>query len=437
MVSVSPMSRFSDRVHPMKACIIAVGSELLTPYRVDTNSLTITERVNAAGFDVRLKAIVGDDVDELADVFGRALGWADLIVLTGGLGPTEDDITRTAVARVLGLPLHLDADVLARIRERFARRGLRMADINERQALVPRGATWLANPNGTAPGLWLERDRTAIVLLPGPPREMVPMLDGVIRDRLEARSGGMRVYRRVIKLTGRGESDVDASAQPVYGRWVDGPHPVSTTILSVPGQIELHLSATAADADEAEAVLGPAVRELQDTLGDLVFSVDGRQIEEIVGDLLRERGLRVAAAESCTGGLLTSRLTNVPGSSDYVERAVVCYSNRSKIDWLGVSESLIREHGAVSDEVARAMAEGICSRAGTEVGMAITGIAGPGGGTPQKPVGTVSIAVKANDAVRVRTFVFPGGRELVKAQSATAALNMLRLMLRSTHSGQG
>jgi nicotinamide-nucleotide amidase len=413
----------------MRACIIAVGSELLTPYRIDTNSLTITERVNAVGFDVRLKAIVGDDVGELADVFGRALGWADLIVLTGGLGPTEDDMTRTAVARVLGLPLDLDEEVLARIRRRFARRGLRMAAINERQAFLPRGATWLANPNGTAPGLWIERGRTAIVLLPGPPREMVPMLDGVVRDRLEARSSGVRVYRRVLKLTGRGESDVDASAQPVYGRWVTGPHPISTTILSVPGQIELHLSATAASFEEAESVLGPAVRELQDTLGDLVFSVDGRQIEEIVGDLLRERRLRVAAAESCTGGLLTSRLTNVPGSSDYVERAVVCYSNRSKTDWLGVPESLIREHGAVSDEVAAAMAEGICSRAGTEVGLAITGIAGPGGGTPQKPVGTVSIAVKANDAVRVRTFLFPGGRELVKAQSATAALNMLRLML--------
>jgi nicotinamide-nucleotide amidase len=417
----------------MKACIIAVGSELLTPYRIDTNSLTITDRVNAAGFDVRLKAVVGDDVDELADVFGRALDWADLIVLTGGLGPTEDDITRAAVARVLGLPLDLDPDVLARIRERFARRGVRMADINERQALLPRGARWLPNPNGTAPGLWIERNRTAIVLLPGPPREMVPMLEGVIRDRLDARGGGMRVYRRVLRLTGRGESDVDAAAQPVYGRWVGGPHPISTTILSVPGQIELHLSAAAGNSEEAEAVLGPAVRELEDALGDLVFSVDGRQIEEVVGELLRERGLRVAAAESCTGGLLTSRLTNVPGSSDYVERAVVCYSNRSKIDWLGVSESLIREYGAVSDEVARAMAEGICSRAGTEVGLAITGIAGPGGGTPQKPVGTVSIAVKANDAVRVRTFVFPGGRELVKAQAATTALNMLRLMLRSTH----
>jgi nicotinamide-nucleotide amidase len=402
---------------------------MLTPFRLDTNSLVITERVNAVGFEVRLKTVVGDDVDELADVVSRSLGWADLIVITGGLGPTEDDITRAAIARVLRLPLDVDEEVVTRIRERFARRGLQMPDINLRQALAPRGAVRLDNPNGTAPGHWMEHGRTAIVLLPGPPREMMPMLDAVIRDRLAARSLGARLYRRVLKMTGRGESDVDSRAQPIYGGWTTQPVPIETTILSVSGQIELHLTARAESREEADAVLGPAVRELQDALGDLVYSIDGRQIEQVVGDRLRDRGMRVAVAESCTGGLLTSRLTDVPGSSDYVERGAVCYSNQAKIDWLGVPESVITEHGAVSEPVARSMAEGIRSRAGVDVGIGVTGIAGPGGGTPQKPVGTVAIAVTIDGDTRARTFLFLGGRELVKFQAATAALNMLRLML--------
>jgi competence/damage-inducible protein CinA-like protein len=411
------------------ACILAVGSEMLTPFRVDTNSLLITERLNRIGFDVRLKAVVADHVDELKRVVEGALAWADVIVLTGGLGPTEDDITRDAVASVLGVPLDVDEAIVEGIRARFTRRGMAMPDINRRQAMVPRGATVLPNVHGTAPGLWLEHNRTAIVVLPGPPREMMPMLDAVIAERLKPGSGGGGLFRRVLKVTGRAESDVDAVVQPIYSQWTSQPVPISTTILAALGQIELHLTATAASQAEADAALDAAVAQLQAVLGSAVYSTDGRPLEAIVGEMLKERGMTIALAESCSGGLLASRLTDVPGSSAYVERGVVCYSNASKTALVGVPEHLIAEHGAVSEPVARAMAAGIRERAGTDIGVGITGIAGPDGGSPEKPVGTVAIALMVRESERVRTFQFVGGRDMVKFQSAQAAMNMLRLTL--------
>jgi nicotinamide-nucleotide amidase len=413
----------------MTACIVAVGSEMLTPFRVDTNSLLITERLNRIGFDVRLKAVVADHVDELARVLEGALAWASVIVITGGLGPTEDDITRDAVSRVLDVPLDVDERIVDRIRERFERRGMAMPDNNRRQGMVPRGAVVLANANGTAPGLWIEHGGSALLLLPGPPREMTPMLDAAIAERLAPKAGGAGLFRRVLKITGRTESDVDAVAGPIYSRWTSQPIPISTTILAMLGQIELHLTAQAPSGAAADPVLDVAVRQLEDALGHAIYSTDGRPLEAIVGAMLRDHHLTVAVAESCTGGLLASRLTDVPGSSDYVERGVVCYSNRSKTDLAGVPAALIAEQGAVSEPVARAMAEGIRARAQAGVGIGITGIAGPGGGSPEKPVGTVAVAVVAPGHDRVRTFQFIGGREMVKFQSAQAAMNMLRLIL--------
>ena len=416
----------------MTACIIAVGSEMLTPFRVDTDSLFVTEHLNAIGCDVRMKVVVGDDVGELVAVVQSALEWADVIVLTGGLGPTEDDITRDGVAQVLRRSLSENEEVVDRIRQRFARRGLAMPDINRRQGMVPEGATILENPNGTAPGLWLEQGRTAIVLLPGPPREMKPMFEAVVRERLTARSNGAGLFRRVLKITGRTESDVDATVQPIYGAWATQVVPISTTILAVLGQIELHLTAKAPDRTTGDHALDSAVGALGTALGDSVYSVDGSSLEAVVGRMLKERRLTIAPAESCTGGLLSSRLTDVPGSSDYVLSGVVCYSNRSKVEWLGVPEALIAEHGAVSEPVARAMAAGIRERAHAGIGIGITGIAGPTGGTPEKPVGTVAIAVLCGNVEKVRTFQFFGGRELVKFQASQAALNMVRLMLLSS-----
>src|SRR5215475_4685654 len=216
----------------MRACIVAVGSEMLTPFRVDTNSLFVTEQLNTIGVDVRVKAVVGDDVEELTQILRAALEWADVIVLTGGLGPTEDDITRDAVAGMLKLSMSENEAVVSRIRERFSRRGLTMPDINRRQGMVPHGATLLDNVNGTAPGLWIEHGRTAIVLLPGPPREMKPMFEALVRDRLAVNAGGAGLFRRVLKITGRTESDVDAHVQPIYGQWTTRAVPITTTILA-------------------------------------------------------------------------------------------------------------------------------------------------------------------------------------------------------------
>jgi nicotinamide-nucleotide amidase len=415
----------------MFGCIIAVGSEMLTPFRVDTNSLFVTEQLNTIGIDVRMKAVVGDDVNELTSLLKGALEWADVIVLTGGLGPTEDDITRDAVARVLHLSMSEDEAVVAKIRERFNRRGITMPEINRRQGMVPEGATLLDNPNGTAPGLWIERGKTAMVLLPGPPREMKPMFEIVLRERLAPRSAGAGLFRRVIKITGRTESDVDATVQPIYSRWQSQAVPISTTILAVLGQIELHLTATARDRAEAEPALDAAIREVQAVLGEAVYSVNGLGLEAIVAELLKSRKLTIATAESCSGGLLASRLTDVPGSSEYMQQGVVCYSNASKTQWADVPPALIEEYGAVSEPVAKALASGIRARASTDVGIGITGIAGPGGGTPEKPVGTVAIAVSALEQERVRTFQFFGARDMVKFQSSQAAMNMLRLMLLS------
>jgi nicotinamide-nucleotide amidase len=413
----------------VKAWIIAVGSEMLTPFKSDTNSLTITERLNAIGCEVRMKAVVGDEMDELAGLFARGLGAVDLIVCTGGLGPTSDDITRDAVARVLQVPLDLDEPVVERIRQRFAQRGMAMPEINRRQAMVPRGAVMLENTRGTAPGLWMERDGTAIVLLPGPPREMTPMLERVIEERLKPRAGSAGLFRRVLKITGHSESEVDARAEPIYSRWLNAAVPISTTILAAMGQIELHLTAIANSQAQGTGALDAAAIELQQEFGPSIYSTSGEPLEAVVGDLLRSRRLTVAVAESCTGGLLASRITDVPGSSDYFDRGAVCYSNQAKVEWLGVPAALIADQGAVSEPVARAMAEGIRTDAVASVGIGVTGIAGPGGGTLEKPVGTVAIAVATAHEVRVRTFQFIGSRDMVKFQSTQASLNMLRLML--------
>jgi nicotinamide-nucleotide amidase len=352
-----------------------------------------------------------------------------LIVTTGGLGPTEDDITRDAIARALTLSLDMHEPIVEGLKARFAERGLVMPEINRRQAMVPRGATILENPNGSAPGLWLERGTTALLVLPGPPREMIPMLEAAISERLASRTSGAGLFRRVVRITGRTESDVDSRVQPIYSRWLTNAVPIATTILAVSGQIELHLTASAGSRIDADTALAAAVGELEAELRSAIYSVDGRPLEAVVGDQLRRAGWTIAAAESCTGGLLLSRLTDVPGSSDYVDRGVVCYSDRAKVELLNVPPALIAEHGAVSEPVARAMAQGIRGLAASDVGIGITGIAGPAGGTPEKPVGTVAIAVAAGDDERVRTFRFFGGREMVKFQSTQAAMNMLRLML--------
>jgi nicotinamide-nucleotide amidase len=412
----------------LSAAIIAVGSELLTPHKTDTNSLYVTEVLNDLGIAVAFKSIVGDSRAELTANVAHALSRHRILILTGGLGPTDDDLTREVVAAHLGLPLHEDPAIVDALQRRFAARGWKMPPVNLRQAQVPAGAEVLDNPNGSAPGLWIAHGDRVMALLPGPPREMKPMMGGEVRRRLSAIAGDLRLHRRLIRVSGKGESLVEEIVQPIYSRWLQEAPPIETTILAGLGQVELHLVVQSADAAVASPRLDSAVSELAAALGDDLVSIDGTVLEAVVGDLLRARGWWVAFAESCTGGLATSRMTDIAGSSDYVERSIVAYSNRAKIELLDVPEELIKEHGAVSEHVALAMAAGIRKRAGVNVGVGITGIAGPGGGTEQKPVGTVCIAVDAGQGT-VRTFRCPGGRDMVKAMSANWAIDMLRRYL--------
>jgi nicotinamide-nucleotide amidase len=414
----------------LRAEVIAVGSEMLTPTHVDTNSLFITERLNEIGIDLQGKTVAGDDRAVLKAIVSDALSRTDLLILTGGLGPTDDDLTRDVVADLIGRPLEYHEHIFEAIEKRFAARGLRTPEINRRQAMVPQGAVVLPNKNGTAPGLWIEHDRKLVVLLPGPPRELKPMFETVIQERLLACVGASRLFRRLLRITGQSESYVEEKMQPLYAKWLSARTRVTTTILASLGQIELHLTAVASSADEGHRALDGAVADVRETLGRDLFSTNGETMQQIVGELLRARRLRIAAAESCTGGLVMARLTEVPGSSDYVDRGVVVYSNESKTELLGVPASLISEHGAVSEPVAEAMAVGMARLARTDVAVGITGVAGPGGGTPEKPVGMVAIASawSRGGAVdtRVRTFNFVGGREMVRFQASQAALDMVR-----------
>lgn len=412
--------------------VIAVGSELLGWTRLDTNSLFIAEQLSQLGIVLRAKSVVGDDRARLTTVFSQALERADLVILTGGLGPTDDDLTREAVADALGLELVEDPTITETIRQRFARRGLTMPEVNRRQAMVPTGATSIPNPHGSAPGLLLPLDQQLVVLLPGPPRELQPMLLALCRPEgaIAGYTGGERLQRVSLFTTGMSESHVEEIAQPLYSVWRDAPEPIETTILATPGQIELHLTIRSADQEGAKRTLEEARTQLAAALGQSAFCTDGRPLHHFVGDMLRERRLTIAAAESCTGGLLMQRLTEVAGSSDYVKGGIVAYSNDLKIGLLGVDEKLLEAHGAVSEPVAAAMAEGVHERTGADVCAAITGIAGPGGGTPTRPVGTVVIAVRIEGlplAVTIHTY--PGGRDMVRFQSTQTALDRIRRML--------
>jgi nicotinamide-nucleotide amidase len=411
-----------------RAAIVAVGSELLETTKIDTNSLFITDQLNGVGIDVVSKHIAGDDRAVLTHVLRSALAGVDLLVVCGGLGPTDDDLTREAVAEVLGRPLAEDPALVEHLRRRYASRGLStpMPSNNLRQAQVPAGAIVLDNPNGSAPGLWIDHGAQAVVLLPGPPRELKPMMTALAGTQLRARASGMVIVRRMLRVSGRFESHVDQALHPLYQEWAAGTPPIAATILASLGQIELHLSVRHASREEGAALLERATAQAVGVLGDDVFSTDGRRLEEVVGDALVARGLWLAAAESCTGGLVTSRLTDVAGSSRYVASSIVAYANEAKTTLLGVPAELIAAHGAVSEPVACAMAEGIRARAGADLGLGITGIAGPGGGTPEKPVGTVAVALASPAGTVARTFKFFGDRELVKFQASQAALDMVR-----------
>jgi nicotinamide-nucleotide amidase len=406
----------------MKAEIIAVGSELLTPDRLDTNSLFLTRRLNHLGIAVVRKTIVGDEPGALRDAFHQALNRADLIVSSGGLGPTLDDLTREAVSELLGRKLVLHPEVLSHIEARFRRLGRKMAQNNKRQALVPEGASVLENPVGTAPGLWLEPDGRLIVLLPGPPPELQAIFTKHVEPRLARLGGGLRLYSRELRIAGLPESEVDQRAAPVYSGYPD----VQTTILAAPGEIQIHLRSWSGDAAATERVLQEMVDRMTLALGESIFTTAGESLEETVARQLTIHQATIAAAESCTGGLLAERLTRVPGSSAYFLGGVVCYSNELKTAWADVPLELIETHGAVSAAVAQALAAGIRRRTGATLGVGITGIAGPSGGSPQKPVGLVHIGLADSSSNSERAAQFSGDRERIRWQAAQLALDMVR-----------
>jgi nicotinamide-nucleotide amidase len=407
--------------------IIAVGSEMLTPDFQDTNSLEITRRLNALGLDVAFKTIVGDEDPQLSRCLQDAMERSDLIFTMGGLGPTRDDRTRESLAEVLSVRLEKRKEVAAAIEKRFHSRGWPMTPSNIRQAFFPEAAVILPNPNGTAPGFWLEHENRIFICLPGPPRELIPMLDDHVLPRLESFRRGCRSHR-ILKITGMGESRAE---DEIAGLNPD-PRILRLTILASPGQIELHMTAMAQDSPEAAGtLLDKWEAAFRERLGDNIFSSSGEELEEVTARLLFQSGSTLATAESCTGGLLGHRLTNVPGSSAYFLEGRQVYSNASKIRALGVPEELLKSHGAVSRETAECMASRIREMAGADYGLAVTGIAGPGGGTPEKPVGLVYTSLAWAGGVRVEINRFFGGRPVVKRLSSQKALDMLRRHLLS------
>lgn len=410
----------------MNAELLAVGSELLGPLRAESNTLWLTERLLDSGIEVAARATLADEHALVASAIRAALARADLVITTGGLGPTADDLTREAAAAATGRALRREPAIVEALRERFARYGRKLTTTNEKQADVIDGAEVLPNPRGTAPGQWLRQDGRTLVLLPGPPGEMKPMFEAEVLPRLRASVGATSVVRRrVLKIASMPEGEVDQLAAPVYSAFAAA----KTTILGSPGQVELHLVAQAASPEESERHIGELAAALRNALPDRVYSEDGRDLPAVVVGLLAERGLRVALAESCTGGLLGARLTEVPGASEVVDRGFVTYSNRSKVEELGVAPALLERSGAVSEEVAAAMASGARRAAGTQLGIAITGIAGPDGGTPEKPVGLVFVATAGAAGDSVRRCLFPGGRERVRYQATQVALEMVRRAL--------
>jgi nicotinamide-nucleotide amidase len=406
----------------MNAEIIAVGSELLTPARTDTNSLWLTARLNEIGVEVVAKAIVGDHRERLAGMVRAGLERSDILIVTGGLGPTEDDVTREAVALALGRQLEFRQEICDAIAERFARLGRTMAAINRRQAYVIEGFEALPNPAGTAPGLWGLLGGKVVLLLPGPPRELQPMFLDACLPRLVGLAPPLAIRTLTFRVAGMPESELDQLISPVYTKYAN---PV-TTVLAKPGDIEIHLRARCSGAREAEGLLQEVGSQIEALLGDRIYSRNGDSLEAVVGAMLRERRQSVSVAESCTGGLLGQRLTDVPGSSDYFWGGFLTYTEQMKIKLLGVPAEELRQHGAVSEACARAMAEAARALTGSDYALSITGYAGPEGGTEENPVGTVFIGLAAAKGTRVRRLRFPGDRSLVRALAAQSALDLLR-----------
>lgn len=416
----------------MIAEIVAVGSEMLTPHRQDTNSLYLTSELNDLGVTVAFKTIVGDNLQHLTGAASVALSRADIVVFSGGLGPTEDDLTREAVAFALGIPLRRDPDLLAQLYARAAARNFPMPSNNEKQADVLEGAEILPNLNGSAPGQFLATQiassRKIVILLPGPPRELKPLFAAECRPRLAAILPPWHIAKRLLRMALTPESQADARTAPIYQQYPD----VETTILAANGEIQLHFQTSAATAEEAQARVDEVAGKVELEMDETVFSSHGESLEEVVLLNLGLRHLTLAAAESCTGGLLAQRLTAIPGSSRYFLGGAVVYSDALKTTFADVPAELIASAGPVSDPVARALAEGIRARTGAAIGIAVTGIAGPAPGTgpdEQKPIGLVFVALADDLGTQVKQLHIHGDRDRIRWWASQHALELIRKSL--------
>ncbi len=410
----------------MQAELLAVGSELLVPGRQETNAATLTRYLLERGCKVVARTTIADDAQALTDSFRLALSRADLVIATGGLGPTEDDLTRECAATALGATLIREPSYVEWLKERFKRFNRPMPSVNEKQADRIEGGRLLMNEKGTAPGQMIERDGKILVLLPGPPREMLPLFEREVLPVVEARASGERIVMRIIRIAGMGESDVEQQVAPIYKTFNN---PV-TTILGGASEVELQLVGTGpTDAFALEKVEQLASR-IREVLGPRIYTERGETLENVVAALFMRRGLKLALAESCTGGLVTSRLVSIPGVSAFLDRAFVTYSDKAKRDELGVREETLRSFGAVSEETAREMAAGAIRASGANVAIAVTGIAGPTGGSAEKPVGTVCFALEGALGARSTRRIFPSAdRERIIQQAANSALEILRRAL--------
>jgi len=407
------------------AALLAIGSEMLGPLRQDTNSLWLSARLEELGIPVLRKAIVGDDPALIAEELAFTARSANLIVTTGGLGPTADDVTVAAVAAWLGARLERNAAFLSKMEARFSRRGFAMPACNAKQADFIVGARVLENPRGTAPGFWATRDGVEIVVLPGVPSEMREIMEDSVLPVLRERAAGVVGRRRVLRIAGMGESAVEEIVAPVYAKWKDDP----VTILASPGEVQLHL-AVRGRPDEAAAKLGAMEADFRAALGNRIYGEDAEDLARVVGQRLRSSKRTVAFAESCTGGMIASLVTDVPGSSEYFLGSVVTYANAAKEELLGVDAETLRQWGAVSEQTAIAMARGARERFGADVAVSVTGIAGPDGGSAEKPVGTVHFGLASRDGTTIgKKRLFVGDRGIVRRAASIHALEMLRRFL--------
>jgi nicotinamide-nucleotide amidase len=405
----------------MRAEIIATGTELLSG-TLDTNSIFISEELMLIGIETAFKTVVGDNERDMEEALRIALTRVDVVIVTGGLGPTEDDVTREAVSAVLKRRLIPDEEALKSIRAFFISRGREYIPANDKQALVPEGGILLLNPVGVAPGFIIDSGACSLAVLPGVPREMKAMFSDELRPRLAGRFGGdMFIRRRIIRTCGIFESAINRTLEDLLKR----DQPVIGLSAKETG-VDIRILAHAGGADQVSEMIAETEAEIRSRLGNLIYGVDGIEMEEAVGSLLKERGLRIALAESCTAGLIARRLTNIAGSSQYFERGAITYSNLSKHEMLGVPLELLERYGAVSSEVAAAMASGILSSAHADLGLAVTGIAGPEGGSEAKPVGLVYVALASTQGVKTEEHRLLGGREQTRLRASQMALEMVR-----------